>query len=139
MDVSRAVIKARILTGTYYLQADRDKFQKEGITSMCPFCSATSEDRLHFLTAYASLAQIRQPYIVKIEEKLLEQNTRACVSSVIGDLTLLAQLVIDCSSPVIAQRLRIRNSISRDVEILSRELCFALHLKRCSILKQLND
>ena len=49
MDVRRAVIKARILTGTYYLQADRDKFQKEGITSMCPLCSATSEDRLHFL------------------------------------------------------------------------------------------
>ena len=106
---------------------------------MCPLCSATSEDRLHFLTACASLAQIRQPYIVKIEEKLLEQNTRACVSSVIDDLTLLAQLVIDCSSGVIAQRLRITNSISRDVEILSRELCFALHLKRCSILKQLKD
>ena len=139
MDVRRAVIKACILTGTYYLQADRDKFQKKGITSMCPLCSATSEDRLHFLTACASLAQIRQPYIVKIEEKLLEQNTRACVSSVIGDLTLLAQLVIDCSSRVIAQRLRITNSISRDVEILSRELCFALHLKRCSILKQLKD
>ena len=131
MDVRRAVTKARILTGTYYLQADRDKFQKKGITSMCPLCSATSEDRLHFLTACASLAQIRHPYIVKIEEKLLEQNTRACISSV--------QLVIDCSSRVIAQRLRITNSISRDEEILSRELCFALHLKRCSILKQLND
>ena len=61
MDVRRAVIKARILTGTYYLQADRDQFQKKGIASMCPLCSATSEDRLHFLTACASLAQIRQP------------------------------------------------------------------------------
>ena len=106
---------------------------------MCPLCSATSEDRLHFLTACASLAHIRQPYIVKIEEKLLEQNTGACVSSVIGDLTLLAQLVVDSSSQVIAQRLRITNSISCDAEILSRELCFALHLKHCSMLKQLND
>ena len=138
MDVGRAVIKAGIHTRTYYLQADRDKFQNKGITSMCPLCSATSEDRLHFLTAYASLAQIGQPYIVKIEGKLLEQNTRARLSSVIGDFTLLTQLVIDCSSRVIAQRLRITNSISRDVEILSRELCFALHLKHCSIL-QLND
>ena len=59
------MIKARILTGTYYLQADRDKFQKKGITSMCPLCSASSEDRLHFLTACASLAQIRQPYVAK--------------------------------------------------------------------------
>ena len=74
MDVRRAVIKACILTGTYYLQADRDKFQKKGITSMCPLCSATSEDRLHFLTACASLAQIRQPYIEKIEKKLLDNK-----------------------------------------------------------------
>ena len=139
MGVKRDVIKASILTGTYYLQADRDEFQKKGITSMCPLCSASNEDKLHFLTACASLAQSRQPNMVKLDEKLLEQNTRACVSSVIGDLTLLAQLVIDCSSRVIAQRLRITNSISRDIEILSRELCFALHLKRCSILKQLND
>ena len=65
MDVRRAVIKARILTRTYYLQADRDKFQKKGITSMCPLCSATSEDTLHFLTACASIAQIKQPYIEK--------------------------------------------------------------------------
>ena len=106
---------------------------------MFPLCPATFEDRLHFFTACASLAQIRQPYIVKIEEKLLEQITLACVSSVIGEFTLLAQLVIDCSSRVIAQRLRITNSISRDIEILSRQLCFALHLKHCSILKQLND
>ena len=68
MDVRRAVIKARILTGTYYLQADRIKFQKKGITSMCPLYSATSEDRLHFLTACASLAQIRQPNIVKMKK-----------------------------------------------------------------------
>ena len=86
-----------------------------------------------------TIGRLPNARIVKIEEKLLEQNTHACVSSVIGDLTLLAQLVIDCSSRVIAQRLRITNSISRDVEILSRELCFALHLRRCSILKQLND
>ena len=105
---------------------------------MCPLCSAASEDRLHFLTARASLAQIRQPYVAKIEEKLLEQNTIACVSSVTGDMALLVQLVIDCTSRVIVQRLKITNSVSCDIEVISRELCFTLHLKRCSILKQLN-
>ena len=39
--VTRAVIKARILTGTYHLHADRDKFHKTGT-----FCSTASQDRL---------------------------------------------------------------------------------------------
>ena len=57
MDVKRAVVKARILTGTYYLQADRDKFRRSGTMSQCPLCSATSEDRLHFLIACVPLNQ----------------------------------------------------------------------------------
>ena len=85
MDVKRAVIKARILTGTYYLQADRDKFRRTGTASQCPLCSAASEDRLHFLIACVSLNQVRQSYIIEIEERLLQQNTARCGTAALND------------------------------------------------------
>ena len=106
IDVRRAVVKAGILTGTYHLQADRDKFHKTGTTSKCPLCSDASEDRLHFLTARVSLSHVRQPYIVKIEKRLLQQKTASRVSSVLAEMKLLAQLVIDCTSKVISETLQ---------------------------------
>ena len=105
IDVRRAVVKARILMGTYHLQADRDQFHKTGTTSKCPLCSTASEDRLHFLTACVSLNRVRQPHISETEKRLLQQNTASRVSSVLTDMNLLAQLVIDCTSKVISDRL----------------------------------
>ena len=81
MDVKRAVIKARILTGTYYLQSDRDKFRRTGTTCQCPSRSAASEDKLHFFIACVSLNQVRQPCIIEIEKRLLQQNTARCVTA----------------------------------------------------------
>ena len=74
IDVRRAVVKARILMSTYHLQADRDKFHKIGTISKCPLCSAASEDRLHFLTTCVSFSHARQPYIIEIEKRLLQQK-----------------------------------------------------------------
>ena len=39
-DVKRAVIKVRLLTGTYYLQKDRAKFKGGSVTDLCLLCSA---------------------------------------------------------------------------------------------------
>ena len=129
MDVKRAVIKARILTGTYYLQADRDKFRRTGTTSQCPLCSAASEDRLHFLIACVSLNQVRQSYIIEIEKRLLQQNTARYVTAALYDANFLV---------VICDRLLLVDSDFREIETVSRklDLCFALHLKRCRLLKQ---
>ena len=139
MAVKRAVIKARILTGTYYLQADRDKFRRIGTTSQCPLCSGASEDRHHFLIACASLNQVRQPYITEIEKRFLQQNTARCVTSALNDANFLAQLIIDCTSKVIRDRPLLFDSDFNEIETVSRKLCFALHLKRCRPLKQLSS
>ena len=93
--------------------------------------------RLHFLTACVSLSHVRQPCIVEIEKRLLQQNTASRVSSVLADMNLLAQLVIDCTSKVISDRLTLADPDYCEIEIVSRKLCFALYLKRCSLIKQL--
>ena len=45
IDVRRAVVKVRLLTGTYYLLTDRAKFHGSGTTNLCLLCSAAPEDR----------------------------------------------------------------------------------------------
>ena len=128
IDVRRAVVKARILTGTYHLQACRDKFHKAGKTSKFPLCSAASEDMLHFLTACVLLNHVWQPYIAEIEKRLLWQNTALRVSLVLADMNLLARLVTDCTSKVISDRLTLVDHDYCEIETVSRKLCFALHL-----------
>ena len=115
MDVKRAVVKARILTGIYYLQADRDKFRRSGTMSQCPHCSATSEDRLHFLIACVPLNQVRQSYITEIEKRLLQKNTAQCVTAALNDANFLAHLIIDCTSKVICDRLLLVDSDFHEV------------------------
>ena len=83
-----------------------------------------------------SLNHVRQPYIVEIEKRLLPQNTASRVSSVLADMNLLAQLVIDCTYKVISDRLTLSDPDYCEIETVSRTLCFALHLKSCSLMKQ---
>ena len=91
----------------------------------------------HFLTACVSLSFFRQPYNVEIEKRLLWQNTASRLSSVLACINLLAQLVIDYTSKVISDRLTLADPEYCEIEIVFRKLCFALHLKRCSLMKQL--
>ena len=84
IDVRRAVVKARILMGTYHLQADRDKFHKTGTTR------SVRSVLLLLKTCSIFLNHVRQPYIVEIEKRLLQQNTALRVSSVFADMNLLA-------------------------------------------------
>ena len=50
VDVMRAVVKVRILTGTYLLQVHRKKFRMDGvIDACCPLCCLEEEDIVHML------------------------------------------------------------------------------------------
>ena len=84
-----------------------------------------------------SLNHVRQPYSVEIENKLLQQNTASGVYSVLAAMNLLVQLVIDYISKVISDRLMLADLEYCEIETVFRKLCFALHLKRYSLLKQL--
>ena len=138
IDVRTAIVKARILTGTYHLLADRDKFHKTGTTSKCPLCSAASEDRLHFLTACVSLNHVRQPYIAETEKETKETLTAEYCFACILSACRHESPCTDCISKDISDRLTLADPDYCEIETASRKLCFALHLKRCSLLKQLS-
>lgn len=49
IDVEKAAIKARILTGTYTLQSNRAKFNQHDVDPTCLLCKEGPENRQHFI------------------------------------------------------------------------------------------
>lgn len=58
--VARSLIKARLTTGCYLLQASRQKFNQYEVTATCPLCGEGDEDRLHFIRLYPSSRGLRE-------------------------------------------------------------------------------
>ncbi len=59
-DVRRTIVKARLLTRSYILQADRAKFNQHQVSGICPLCNSAEEDRLHFIRQCPSTAALRE-------------------------------------------------------------------------------
>ena len=136
-DVKRTVIKVRLLTGTYYLQKDRAKFKGGSVTDLCLLCSAATEDRVHFIAECGALSSVRLRYLAEIENELTYRNHPTAVANVLDDKVALTQLVLDCTSAMVAGKVSISSQEAVAVERITRRLCFALHLKRCELLGQL--
>lgn len=83
--VKRTVIKVRLLTRTYYLQRDSAKFKYGSVTDLCRLCSASTEDRVHFISECGALSSVRQRYITEIENELLYRKQSVTVDGVIND------------------------------------------------------
>ena len=137
LDVKRAVIKVRLLTGTYYLQKDRAKFKGGSVTDLCLLCSAATEDRVYFIAECGALSSVRLRYLAEIENELTYRNHPTAVANVLYDKVALTQLVLDCASAMVAGKVSISSQEAVAVERITRRLCFALHLKSCELLGQL--
>lgn len=135
-DVKRAAIKVRLLTGTYYLQRDRTKFKYGSVIDLYLFCSAATEDRVHFIAKCGALKSVRLLYLAEIENELTHKNQSAAVAKVINHKMVLTQLVSDSTSAVVTGKVSIPPQESIAVERITRRLCFMSHLKRCEQLGQ---
>ena len=142
MDVMRAVVKVRILTGTYLLQVHRKKFRMEGtVDACCPLCYIEDEDLVHMLTRCPALNIVRTRYINELKQ---------CINSTLGpgewarritDSETLVQLIVDCRK--LAPDILPNNTEFLDViETKTRLLCYKVHLKRlylCNINKGISS
>ena len=78
----------------------------------------------------------RQPYLEALENKHLTSNSVASVSFVLSNSSLLLQLLMDCTSSTDRDKLSLSVSECNEIETVFRRIGFALHLKRCRLLKQ---
>ena len=70
MSVSKAMIKVKLLLGTYILQSNRHKFNKYEVRPDCPLCNSGDEDRKHFIVICSKLMDVRQKFIIALKNIL---------------------------------------------------------------------
>ena len=62
------------------------------------------------------------------------KNPLNVINKVLSNPNGLAELILDCSVTVNRQTLKLDEDVIREVEQLSRNMCYSLHQKRCEIL-----
>ena len=130
-DIRRAEMKARLLTGTYTLQATRARFNQFCVNPQCPLCKQEPENRVHFLVICQTLKDIRSPYIKKIRDLF---GCSRNIDHVLRNPELCTQLLLDSSHPSVALHLDITERQTEILELRSRELIYELHLNRARLL-----
>ena len=62
-DTRKAIIKAKLLSGSYILQHNRARFNQYKVSGHCLMCGVEDEDVTHFLLRCEYLKDIRQTYM----------------------------------------------------------------------------
>ena len=70
IDVMRAIVKVRMLTGTYLLESHK-KFNVDGaVEATCPLCRLEDEDIGHMLLRCPALRCVRNQYLAELRGRL---------------------------------------------------------------------
>ena len=130
LDVMRAIIKVRMLTGTYLLQTHRMKFKMDGVAdATCPLCYLEDEDLVHMLTRCPALSETRNRFVRVIKKKFQAAVGPSAWSERIRDPSTLVQLIVNCQN-LVPVTIPDSEELLRSIEVDSRILCYKLHLKR---------
>jgi hypothetical protein len=128
----KAQVKAKILTGTYRLQALRARFNQHEVDPTCLLCGEGPEDRLHFLLKCPVLEISRKPHMQDMLRTLEEFShgavTRSC------DDTVLMHTLLDATHPSVPQVIRENKGAVERLECVSRNLIFSIHRERWLVL-----
>ena len=62
------------------------------------------------------------------------KNPLNVVNEVLSNPNRLVELILDCSVTVNRRTLKLDEDMAREIEQLSRNMCYSLHQKRCEIL-----
>ena len=133
LEVKKAEVKARLVTRTYTLQSDKAKFSGYKDSDLCLLCNEEKEDTQHFLTQCCALDNERRKHL-SVLKSYMSKNISEIAYSTIIDKNLLTQLLLDSSSGSIMKHLRLKEQHHRDIENISRTLCYSLHTKRSATL-----
>ena len=105
-EVKKVQIKARLLTGTYLLQSDMQRFSKEKDEQKCEPCQIEQENMEHFLLRCPALNEKRKITLSKLKQ-------------------------------TVADELNINQETFKEIEMISRNLCYDLHVQRTLLYRRI--
>ncbi|MES9880886.1 MAG: reverse transcriptase family protein [Sedimenticola sp.] len=130
-EVRKGITKARMLTGTYYLQANKHKFSNCGIVPTCQLCHLEDEDIIHVITRCPALEEVRRIYIPRIKFELQKYQDPGTPQFNPNTREKLTQIILDSNwLPV-----KINDANIQRINRLTTELCYKLHLERSQLLR----
>ena len=137
-DTKKAITKARILTGTYLLQATKDKFNIGSTDPICPLCKLEElENLLHFLTRCPSLEGVRRTFYAPLKQAVINKIGIDQWKTNFQNRETLSQLIVDCRK-LAGSILPNDNNFLNMVETISRNLCDKLHQQRLTQINSLS-
>ncbi len=131
-DVTKARVKVKLLTGTYMLQTNKARFNKSEVDPTCRLCRLAPEDTEHFLLSCSALEDVRHGY---------RHLVHALLDKIPGPPRNLTPYVLLDTEATLSQSphsLALHN-ITSALEMVTRRLCFALHLRRLELLNTLTS
>ena len=137
-DVRRAIVKARLLTGTYMVQSLRSKFNNNAVDPTCPLCRTACETIPHFLLNCNALYEARKEKLSQIRNTIIDRAGVTAWNKIQVSDELLTKLVIDCTALAQMGILPYDAGLLTEVEVVTRELTFNLHNKRHYLLSLLD-
>ena len=132
-EVKKGIIKARMLTGTYLLQKNKQKFSNGKIDPTCPLCNSGEEDLAHMLLYCAATFSIRKEYFRDIKQIVIEHIGKEAWINTFTRPDSLVKLLIDCTS--FEELFKSKEQLSQLMR-MTTELCYKLHIRRIWLRKE---
>ena len=123
-DVTKARVKAKLLTGSYPLQTNTAKFNKSEVDPTCKLCNSSPEDTYHFLLACPALEDRRKKFYPQFHQLIPDQE-------------LTPKLILDSSATV--SHLPFSQAFNPAVELVTKRFCHTLHCRRQELLNTLSS
>ena len=122
LEAKKAQIKARLLTGTYLLQSDMQRFSKEKDEKKCELCQIEQENMEHFLLRCPALNEKRKITLSKLKQTLIQSTGQdKWTETIVGNKTLLLQTIIDVTA--VADELNINQETFKEIAMIREHYC----------------
>ena len=127
-DVRKGVVKARILTGTYILQKNRQSFSNGSVNAVCPHCCLEDEDLLHMLARCPAFYAIRSSTIHILRDIIVRNTNRNTWKTHFNDWSVILQTLI-CAE-MVTKTLPAIKPLDEEIERLSRNCFYKIHMHK---------
>ena len=125
--VKRCIVKARVLTGTYTLQAHRAVFNRS-VDPTCPHCQLETEDLRHMICRCPAYHQDRVSTVELLKQTIV-QEAGLCTWNLhfsAWDIILRVLVCPDIIDNMIPELV----PVISEIEQISRDYLYKIHVKR---------